>query len=113
MSNFGVRLGNATEILATGECEVKNRLGLAIINELLFANFPDDPSIPQYFRDKQAQILKELSTRTWGPGLEGDHVRATIHPMRFKTAASFARRIWQLYNEFEEYEHSGFIPQDS
>jgi hypothetical protein len=32
--------------------------------------------------------------------------------MRFKTAASFARRIWNLYNEFEEYEHSGFIPQD-
>jgi hypothetical protein len=112
MSNFGVRLRGAAEILATGEGEVKNRLGLAVTNELMLADFPNDPSIPRYFRDKQAQILEELSTRTWGPGLEGDRVRATIHPMRFKTAASFARRIWQLYNEFEEYKHSGFIPQD-
>jgi len=112
MSNFRVRLRSATEILATGECGVKNRLELAVTNELLFANFPDDPNIPQYFRDKQAAFIQELSSRTWGPHLEGDRVRATIHPMRFKTAASFARRIWNLYNEFEEYEHSGFIPQD-
>lgn len=112
MSNFRVRLRAATEILATGQGEVKNRLGIAITNELLLANFPDDPSIPKYFRYKQAQILKELSLRSWGSDLEGDRVRATIHPMRFKTAASYARRIWQLYNEFEEYEHSGFVPQD-
>jgi hypothetical protein len=111
MSNFRVRLRTATEILATGEGDVKNRLGLAITNELMLANFPDDPNIPQYFRDKQAQILKDLSTRTWRAGLEGDRVRATIHPMRFKTAASFARRIWQLYNQFEEYERTGFVPQ--
>lgn len=102
----------ATEYLATGESEVKNRLGHAVTSELLFANVPDDPGIPQYFRNKQAGIIKELSSRTWKPNLEGDRVRATIHPMRFKTAASFARRIWTLYNQLEEYEHSGFIPQD-
>ncbi len=90
---------------------MKNRLSLAVINELLFANFPDDPDIPKYFREKQAGILKELSTRTWGAGLEGDRVRATIHRMRFKTAASYAYCIWQLYNEFEEYERSGFVPE--
>ena len=111
MSNFRVRLRNATEILATGEGEVKNRLGLAVTNELVFANVPDDPHIPQYFRKKLAQIVMELSKRTWG-GVEGDSIRATIHPLRFKVAASFARRIWQLHNEFEEYEHSGFIPHD-
>lgn len=112
MSDFGYRLRAATEVLATGENDVKNRLGLAVTNELLFANFPDDPGIPKYFRDKQAQILEELSTKTWGSGLEGDRVRATIHRMRFKTASSYARRIWDLYNEFQEYEHSGFIPGD-
>ena len=112
MSNFVVKLGNATEILATGEGDVKNRLMLAVTNELIFANVPDAQSIPRYFRDKKAQIVRELKTRTWGHGIEGDLVRATIHPMRFKTAASFARRIWQLYNEFEEYKRSRFIPQD-
>ena len=112
MSNFRVRLRAATATLATGEGEVKNRLGLAITNELLFANFPDDPDIPQYFRGKLHVIIQELSSRTWRPDLEGDRVRATIHPMRFKTAASFACRIWNLYNEFEEYAHSGFIPPD-
>lgn len=112
MSNFRVRLRTATEILATGEDDVKNRLGLAVTKELLLANFPDDPTVPQYFRDRQAEIIRDLSTRTWRPGLEGDRVRATIHPMRLKTAASFARRIWHLYNALEEYERSGFIPQD-
>jgi hypothetical protein len=47
VSNFRVRLRAATEILATGESALKNRLGLAITNELLLANFPDDPNIPQ------------------------------------------------------------------
>jgi hypothetical protein len=111
MSDFGYRLRAATEILAAGEGDVKNRLILAVTNELLFANFPDDPRIPKYFRDKQAQILKELSTKTWGHDLEGDRVRATIHYMRFKTASSYARRIWNLYSEFQEYEHSSFIPE--
>lgn len=83
---------------------MKNRLGLA------FANFPEDPDTPDYFRAKHAAILAELSTKTWGPGLEGDRVRATIHPMRFKTASAFAAWIWDLYNEFEEFQHSGFIP---
>jgi hypothetical protein len=111
MSDFGFRLRAATEILATGKGDVKNLLGLAVTTQLLFANFPDDSSVPKYFREKQAGILKELSTRTWGPGLEGDRVRATIHHMRFKTAASYAYRIWQLFNEFQEYERSGFVPK--
>lgn len=113
MSNFRVRLRNATAILATGGDDVKDRLGLAIVNELLLANVPDDPGIPQYFRTKHAEIIEELSVRTWRPGVEGDRVRATIHPMRFQTAASFAHRIWTLYNEFEEYGHSGFIPSNT
>ncbi len=69
MSNFGFRLRTATETLATGEGDVKNRLELALTNELLFANFPDDPSIPEYFRKKHKEILRELSTRTWRPGV--------------------------------------------
>jgi hypothetical protein len=112
MSNFRFRLRAATEILATGASEVKSRLGLAVTEELLLANVPDDPNIPQYFSENQAAIIEELSSRTWGPCLEGDRVHATIHPMHFKTAASFACRIWNLHNEFEEYEHSGFIPKD-
>ncbi len=110
MSNFRVRLRNATEILATGADNVKDRLGLAIINELLLANFPDDPSTPQYFRETVREIVEQTSVHSWLPGHDGDRVRATIHRMRFKTAASFAHRIWRLYNEYEEYTHSGFIP---
>ena len=112
MSDFGYRLYKATEILATGEGDVKNRLGLAVTNELILANFPDDPDIPQYFRDKQAAILRELSTCTWGPDMEGDRVRATIHGMRFRTAAKYAKQIWDLHNELREYERSGFIPEE-
>ena len=112
MSDFGYKLYKATEILATGEGDVKNRLGLAVTNELIFANFPDDSSIPQYFREKQAAILRGLSTRTWHPDMEGNRVRATIHRMRFKTAAKYAQQIWDLHNEFREYERSGFILEE-
>ena len=45
MGNFGVKLENATEILATGEGDVKNRLMRAIYEKLIYANVPDDPSI--------------------------------------------------------------------
>lgn len=110
MSNFRHRLREATAILATCETDVKNRLGLAVTDHLIFANFPEDPSVPEYFREKHSEILRELTTRTWGPGLEGDRVRATIHRMRFKTAAGFAQRVWQLFNEYEEFAHSGFVP---
>jgi hypothetical protein len=113
MSNFRHRLREATQILATCETDVKNRLGPAVTNHLLFANIPDDCTIPVYFRGKLGEILNELSTKTWVPGVEGDRVRATIHPMRLKTASGFAARIWNLYNEFEEFEHSGFIPAES
>lgn len=37
-------------------------------------------------------------------------MRATIYRMRFKTAAGFAQRVWQLYNEYEEFARSGFVP---
>jgi hypothetical protein len=110
MSDFGYKIHRATELLATGEGDVKNRLGLAVTDELIFANVPNDAGIPHYFRDKLRTILQELSTRTWHPDLEGDRVRATIHPMHFKTAAKYAKRIWDLHNEFREYERSGLIP---
>lgn len=110
MSDFGYKLYLATEILVTGENDVKNRLGLAVTNELTFANFPENLNIPNYFREKHTTILRELTKLTWSPDLEGDRVRATIHPMRYKTAAKYAKRIWDLHNEFKEYERSDFIP---
>ena len=113
MSNFRYRLGAAAEILATGEGNVKERLELAVTDQLMFANVPNDPDIPQCFRDKHTAIINELSKRTWAPGLEGDRIRATIHPMLFKAAGSIAGRIWNLYNEFEEYARSGFIPENT
>jgi len=111
MSNFGVRLKGATAILATGTENIKGRLVLALTQELLLANFPDDPEIPQYFRDRTSRIIEELSIRSWRPTLDVDRIRATIHPMRFSTASRFADQIWELYNQFTEYEHSGFIPE--
>ncbi len=110
MSDFGFKLDCATEALATGGGNVKERLYFAITDHLTFANVPEDPSVPKYFREKLAQIRKELSTKTWGGGLEGDRVRATLYRMHFKTAAKFAQRIWDLYNEFQEYKRSGFVP---
>jgi hypothetical protein len=83
---------------------------MAVTEHLLFANVPEDLSIPEYFRLELRALIHELSTKTWRPDLEGDRIRATIHPMRFKTAALAARRVWRLYNEFEEYSFSGFVP---
>ena len=110
MSDFGFYLYRAVEILATGEGNVKNRLGLAL-TELAFADVPGEPSIPDYFQEKIVQIRKELSTKTWGDGIEDDRVRTALHRMHYKTAAKYARRIWDLYEEFKECEHSGFIPE--
>ena len=104
VSDFRARLRAATEILATGVGDVKSRLGLAVTDQLMFANVPPDLSIPKRFRDEQAGILRALSEYTWkGAGNEAPRVRPTIHKMPSKTAATFARRIWKLYIDFEEY----------
>lgn len=112
MSDFGVSLNSAAEVLATGEGNVKNRLWLAIQNSLILANFPEDPNIPEYFREEHTRILDELSKKSLVEGEKVDPIRATLLPMHYKTAAKYARRIWNLYEEFKEYEHSGFIPED-
>ncbi|MDN3617184.1 hypothetical protein ACFFUS_15620 [Vibrio gallaecicus] len=49
MSNFRVRLRESVRILCTNEAELKYRLKLAICEELLLANVPEDMSVPLYF----------------------------------------------------------------
>ncbi len=97
-----MRLRNATEILATGVGNVRDRLGPAITDELVLANVPDDPDIPQYFRTKQAEIVGEMEVHACSAGDNSSDA--------FPIEAGFTHRIWKLYNEFEEYCHSGFIP---
>jgi hypothetical protein len=110
MSNFRYRLRESVQILATGEGDVKNRLMLAGTNHLIFANIPEDESIPQYFRTKLESILQTLTVKEWGENLKGDKIRATLHRMRFKTGSEIAFEIWNLYNEYEEFLKSDFIP---
>lgn len=82
----------------------------AILKHLLLANLPDCPEIPQYFRDKHRAIIDRVTARTWGPGLEGDRVRATLHGKHGKTLSKLASEILELHDEFEEYLSTGFVP---
>lgn len=50
--------------------------------------------------------------KQWDENRKDDRIRATLHRMRFKTASKIALEVWTLYNEFEEYLSSGFIPTD-
>ena len=110
VSNFRHRLYEATKIMTTGEEDVKNRLMLASTEHLIFANIPPDSEIPDYFQRKLQLILDKLSQKQWNATLEGDRIRATLHLMRRKTASKIAEEIWLLFNEYEEYQKSGFIP---
>lgn len=111
MSSFKYYLYECTKILATGENDVKNRLMLASTNFLIFANTPEDESVPAYFRDKHSKILKSITKKTWNEELEGDKIRATLYRMHKKTASKIAVEIWDLYNQYEEFLHSGFLPK--
>jgi hypothetical protein len=111
MSNFGDKLFAATEMLATGRGNCKTRLMLAVVNELVFANMPEDDGIPIYFRSKCSGIVDELSTNEFDLLFGEDRIRETIKTMSKKTAAIYARRIWDLYNEFFDYEKTGAIPE--
>ena len=111
MSNFRYRLREATKILATHPGEIKYRIASACLDHLVLANLVPDEEIPVYFRDKLDAFLKSISTKKWAEHLEGDRIRATLHGTRGKTLSKIANEIWVLYNEFEEYLHSGFIPE--
>jgi len=110
MSNFRYRLREGASVLAIGEGDVKNRLILASSNHLIFANVPEDESIPEYFRAKLRNIIEMLSKKQWNEDIKNDKIRATLHRMRYKTASKIALEVWNLYNEFETYLSSGFIP---
>lgn len=111
MSNFRLRLRNAAQILCSHPGEIKFRLQEAITTELILANFPEDTEVPEYFRAKLRAIINEVSTKGWGNGVEGDHVRATLHGKHSKTLAKVATEIFELFNDFEYYLSSGFIPE--
>ncbi|EIO4061397.1 hypothetical protein AB8J12_004288 [Vibrio vulnificus] len=111
MSNFRVRLRESVRILCTNEAELKYRLKLAICEELLFANVPEDMSVPLYFQ-KQHQVIMEIATeKTWSKEITSDRVGATIYRRHGKTLSKWASMILQLHQEYEEYLVSGFIPE--
>ncbi|WP_419836203.1 hypothetical protein [Vibrio vulnificus] len=111
MSNFRVRLRESVRILCTNEAELKYRLKLAICEELLFANVPEDMSVPLYFQ-KQHQVIMEIATeKTWSKEVTSDRVGATIYRRHGKTLSKWASMILQLHQEYEEYLVSGFIPE--
>jgi len=111
MSNFRYRLREATKILATHPGEIKYRIALACTDHLVLANLVPDKDIPIYFRDKLDAFLKSISSKKWIENIEGDQIRETLHGKHGKTLSIIANDIWVLYNEFEEFLHSGFIPE--
>ncbi len=111
MSNFRYRLREATKTLATHPGDLKYRIMSACTNHLVLANLAPDSSIPVYFRDKLDVFLESISTKKWGENMEGDRISATLHGKHSKTLSKIANEIWVLHNEFENYLHTGELPE--
>ncbi|MGW8247274.1 MAG: hypothetical protein ACWGOV_04115 [Acidiferrobacterales bacterium] len=109
MSNFRYRLRETVTILATSEHGIKDRLSWAVTQQLLLAFPGNEKTLPKYFSEKYNDIIDTLTTKDWNGG---DKVRATLHRMRKKRASEIAANVFNLYKEYEEYLHSGFIPDE-
>ena len=112
MSNFQYRLREATKILATSPAELKYRIRIACTDHLVFANLVEDDEIPIYFRKKLDNFLKSVSSKKWADNIDADRISATLHGKHGKTLSKIANEIWILYNEFETYKYTGFIPEE-
>ena len=111
MSNFRVRLREAVKILCINELDLKGRLKLAVCDQLLLANVPEETEVPLYFRNQHKIIITTVTEKTWSKDITYDRVGATIYRKRRKTLSNWASMILQLHQEYEEYLVSGFIPE--
>ncbi|EOX1578233.1 hypothetical protein ACPD0P_003537, partial [Vibrio cholerae] len=111
VSNFRVRLRESVRILCTNEAELKYRLKLAICDELLLANVPEDMNVPLYFREQHQCIIDIVTGKTRSIDITSDRVGVTIYRRHGKTLSKWASMILQLHQEYEEYLISGFIPE--
>ena len=110
MSNFRSRVRSAVRILATSPEHIKYRLQKAILDQLIWANVPEEKKIPLFFRKKHRKIINQVTVRSWSSSTEGDMVRATLHGKHGRTLTKIASEIWELYNEYEDYLSTGVIP---
>lgn len=93
MSNFRFRVREATKLLTVGEAQIKYRLQQAITTHLIFANVPEDADIPPQFRKSLGEILDEFRQMDVG-----------YWKKKNQTISNIAAKVWDLFNEFEEYE---------
>ncbi len=78
----------------------------------MLAYLVEDDEIPVYFRKKLDNFLKSVSSKRWAANIDDDRINATLHGKHGKTLSKKANEIWVLYNEFEVYLCSGFIPKE-
>ena len=93
--------------LATNPNEIKDRLVLAITNNLLLANIPESEDVPEYFQLKHREIIEQVNTKNFN-GTNG--VQASLHGKHRKTLSKLAIKIATLHREIEDFIQNGEFP---
>jgi hypothetical protein len=95
------------ELLAVSEGDVKDRVVLAC-QELSLAVALPSADVPECFVAEVRVLLGELRPKSSYPGSHG--FQAGLHRKHLKTVSKYARRIWGLYNHYEDFFYTGVVP---